>query len=272
MIAIIAAVGSVTAIGLICAVMLAVASKIMAVAEDERVALIRECLPGVNCGACGFSGCAGYAAALTEGGAEMNLCIVGGNEVLSRIGSILGKEPGDGVSRRVAVVHCAGDIETKKQKMKYSGIHTCTAAKQLFGGQGACTYGCIGYGDCENVCPSEAICIEKGLARIDTRKCSGCGLCARTCPNNVISTEFETIVVTVKCRSSETGAITKDKCAKGCIGCKMCVKACESEAITVSGFFPKIDYAKCTSCGKCAEICTRGCIAQRGFTAEVRTQ
>ena len=53
-------------IGLLCAVMLTIASKFMAVEVDERIPMVRECLPGANCGACGFAGCDGYAAALVE--------------------------------------------------------------------------------------------------------------------------------------------------------------------------------------------------------------
>ena len=58
------AIAVVTIIGIICAVMLSVASKVMAVEVDERVPLVRECLPGANCGGCGFPGCDGYAAAM----------------------------------------------------------------------------------------------------------------------------------------------------------------------------------------------------------------
>ncbi len=44
----------VSAIGLIAGVGLAVASVVMAVPVDEKAEAIRECLPGANCGACGF--------------------------------------------------------------------------------------------------------------------------------------------------------------------------------------------------------------------------
>ena len=57
---------AVSVIGVICAVLLAVASKVMAVKEDERFPAIRACLPGANCGACGYAGCDGYAKALVE--------------------------------------------------------------------------------------------------------------------------------------------------------------------------------------------------------------
>ncbi|MEG2396428.1 MAG: (Fe-S)-binding protein, partial [Oscillospiraceae bacterium] len=55
------------ALGLIAGLGLAVASELMAVPVDETSENIRECLPGANCGACGFSGCDGYAAALSNG-------------------------------------------------------------------------------------------------------------------------------------------------------------------------------------------------------------
>ena len=64
----------VTAIGLLCAIMLVLAAKFMAVKVDERVTEVREVLPGANCGACGYPGCDGYAAALVEDGAEPTLC------------------------------------------------------------------------------------------------------------------------------------------------------------------------------------------------------
>ncbi|MEE0443719.1 MAG: RnfABCDGE type electron transport complex subunit B, partial [Acutalibacteraceae bacterium] len=69
----------VSVIGLIAGLGLAVASIVMAVPVDKKAEAIRECLPGANCGACGFSGCDGYAAALSEGKTkETNLCAPGG--------------------------------------------------------------------------------------------------------------------------------------------------------------------------------------------------
>ena len=56
-----------SAIAVLCALLLTLASIFFAVKEDERAAAIRDCLPGANCGACGFSGCDGYAKALSEG-------------------------------------------------------------------------------------------------------------------------------------------------------------------------------------------------------------
>lgn len=60
--------------GIVFAILLGVAAKVFAVEVDERVPLVRECLPGANCGGCGFPGCDGLAAAIVEGRAPVNGC------------------------------------------------------------------------------------------------------------------------------------------------------------------------------------------------------
>jgi len=34
-----------------------------------------------------------------------------------------------------------------------------------------------------------------------------------------------------------------------------CVKACEFGAVSIVNFCAKVDYEKCTGCGKCHEVC-----------------
>ena len=45
-------------LGIIFGIILAVASKVFAVEKDPREEAITECLPGANCGGCGYAGCA----------------------------------------------------------------------------------------------------------------------------------------------------------------------------------------------------------------------
>ena len=246
-------------IGLICGVGLSVASSVMAVKEDERFPAIRDCLPGANCGACGFTGCDGYAKALLQPGTKTNLCVPGGAEAAKKLAAVLGVEAEETV-RKVAVVKCSGTCDVTQPKAEYRGIHTCSAAKLLFGGPGSCTYGCIGYGDCVAVCPQKAISLERGVAFVDAESCIGCGLCAKQCPQGVIALVPETAKSVVACSNRDKGAMTRKACSIGCIGCMKCAKNCEADAITVSGNLAAIDYAKCTGCGKCAEVCTTGCI------------
>jgi len=258
--AIYTAVFSVTTIGIICAAILCIASKLMHVKADERIAKLEEALPGVNCGACGYPGCSGYASALlADNSIAANLCSPGGPDVLAKISAILGVDAGS-IEKKTAIVKCSGDCDTQRKKMEYKGIQTCAAAKPLFGGESACAFGCLGYGDCQKVCPSEAICIDSNLARIMPHLCTGCGLCVKTCPNKLISVESAKIPVFVACKNIEKGAVTRKKCESGCIACGKCVRECTAGAITLIDNIAVIDYAKCTACGRCAEVCVTKCI------------
>ena len=80
----------VVVIGLIAGLGLAIASILLAVPKDEKAEAIEEMLPGANCGACGFSGCSGYAKALAHGEAKPGLCAPGGAEVAKTVSQYLG--------------------------------------------------------------------------------------------------------------------------------------------------------------------------------------
>ena len=256
------AIFSVTTIGVICAAVLCVASKLMYVKVDERVAQLEACLPGVNCGVCGYSGCAGYAVALLSGkGVKSNLCTPGGADALTQISAILGIEAESFVPKS-AIVNCIGDSSAQQKKMEYKGVQSCEAAKQLFGGENSCAFGCLGYGDCRIVCPVNAVCMENSLARIDARLCTGCALCVKACPNNLISVQNAGTPVFVLCSNIEKGAIVRKKCSRGCIACTKCVRECPNGAISIEDNLATIDYGKCAgaTCRRCVEVCVTKCI------------
>ncbi len=58
-------------IALVLGIGLAVANDVLHVEEDNRLEKVLELLPGVNCGACGYPGCAGFANAIVEGEVEV---------------------------------------------------------------------------------------------------------------------------------------------------------------------------------------------------------
>ena len=141
---IIIAVVIVSVIGLIAGLGLAVASKVMAVPVDEKAEEIQAALPGANCGACGFSGCSGYASALSQGKTtDTGRCMPGGAEVSKAIAKITGLAAGD-VVPMTAVVLCQGNMHNTDTKLNYVGVKSCKMATQLFGGPKECVYGCIG--------------------------------------------------------------------------------------------------------------------------------
>ena len=250
---------AVTMIGLICGVGLAVASHVMAVKEDERFPAIRECLPGANCGACGFTGCDGYAKALLTPGTRTNLCVPGGAEAARKLAAVLGVEA-ETVEAKTALVRCGGDCDHTSPKEDYRGIASCQAAKLFFGGSGTCIYGCLGLGDCMKVCPHGAISLVKGIASVDASICVGCGICAKTCPQQVIAIVPSRAKTAVLCSNHDKGAVTRKACSAGCIGCMKCVKTCEHDAVHVDGNLASVDYDKCIGCGACAQACPTGAL------------
>ena len=90
-------------IGIIVGAGLVYTGKKFYVPVDEREAAVRECLPGNNCGACGYAGCDAMAAAIAAGEAPVNGCPVGGNPAAEKIAAIMGTEAGE-VERNVAFV------------------------------------------------------------------------------------------------------------------------------------------------------------------------
>ena len=254
-------------IALVCALLLTVASVFFSVCnEDERLPRVRDALPGANCGACGFSGCDGYAKALCDGTTDKtNLCTPGGDGVAKEIAEILGTEAAE-VEELVAYVACNGACAPEEKKYEYTGPKTCKAANMSYSGDRFCTFACLGYGDCAKVCPRDAICItERGVAEIDPRKCIGCGLCAKICPNNIIHIIRDTSRVAVKCSNKYKGASVRNFCKTGCIACGKCEKSCPADAIHVIDNLAVIDYDKCTGCGICRDVCPVHCIHEGNF-------
>lgn len=250
----------VAGIGLICAVALVLAAKFMHIESDEKFEKIREVLPGANCGACGFSGCDGYANALAKGETEKtNLCVPGAEQVSKKLSELLGTSFED-VEKKTARVHCAGDCTKANKPTEYANVSTCAAMALLPVAKDACGFGCIGLGDCAAACPESAICVESGVARIDPEKCMGCGICAKTCPRSIIELIGEKERAFVSCSNHEKGAAVRVECKVGCIGCKKCEKTCAVGAIKVENDLAKIDYSICVKCGECVKVCPVGCL------------
>lgn len=86
----------------------------------------------------------------------------------------------------MAYVRCNGTCENTSVKQEYKSAKGCAAAKLFYGGDGACTYGCLGFGDCAAVCPKEAIDLVNGVAKVDPDLCIGCAMCSKVCPNHII--------------------------------------------------------------------------------------
>ena len=246
---------------------LAIASKVFAVKVDERLPLLKDALPGANCGGCGYAGCQAYAQAVLDGTAEIGLCAAGGAEATKKMSEIMGVEA-SAFERKVAMVKCRGQHHAAKGE--YEGIKDCRAAMFVTGnGPSACPNGCLGFGTCATVCRFDAITVENGVARIDPEKCIGCMQCVEVCPRKVIVPVTYNADIVIACSNRDRGAYTRQFCDVGCVGCHLCEKQCEHDAIHVINNLAVIDYSKCVSCGRCAAVCPRRLISDSNLRTDM---
>jgi len=268
-------------LGLLFGIGLALASKKFAVKTDPRLEQIVGLLPGANCGVCGGAGCFGFAESILSGKLSIDACRVSEEKIKEKIAQLLGQKLEKEV-KKIAVLLCNGGIKVK-DRFLYQGIEDCVAANLVLGGQKECVWGCLGFGDCERVCPFGAIKMSgEGLPIVDANKCKACNKCVLLCPKNLFTlvpithpvypvTNTKTLEVEnkisngvyVACSSHDLGKDTIAACPVGCIACRKCEQVCPADAIHVIDNLAVIDYNKCTSCGKCVEVCPTKIIKTR---------
>lgn len=205
------------------AALLALAYRWLQVEEDPRLEAICELLPQANCGGCGVPGCQQFAHALLAGQIAPAACNTAPADALARIAALLGTPVGTRV-RRVARLACAGGQHVARQRAHYQGLPGCRAAQMVSGGAKACSWGCLGLGDCTLRCRFDAIHLDThGLPVIDPDRCTACGDCVDACPRTLISLEPLENRLWVACRNRQPGPDARDVCAVACTACGRCV-------------------------------------------------
>jgi len=258
------------AIGTAAAIILYFVAQKFKVFEDPRIDEVEESLPAANCGGCGFAGCRNFAEALVKTDDWNDLfCPVGGNETMSKVAALLGKEAIE-QAPRVAVVRCNGTPEFRPRINEYDGAPTCAIAHSLYSGEGGCPHGCLGEGDCVVVCDFDAIHMDPvtGLPVVDDDKCTACGACVVACPRDIIELRKKNKKdrkIFVSCVNEEKGVVAKKNCSVACIGCSKCFKVCPFDAITMNNNLAFIDSEKCRLCRKCAPECPTNSILELNF-------
>ena len=264
------AVISLGVIGAVGAIILYAASKKFEVYEDPRIAQVQEVLPAANCGGCGYPGCSGFATACVGADTLEGLfCPVGGVDVMAKVAGILGKEA-TSADAMLAVVRCNGTCEARPKINQYDGVKSCAVASSLYGGETGCSFGCLGFGDCVDVCNFDAIFINPvtGIAEVIEDKCTSCGACVKACPKNLIELRKKgpkSRRIFVSCMNKDKGVVAKKACSNACIGCSLCFKECAFDAIKIENNLAYIDYNKCRLCRKCVDVCPTNAIHELNF-------
>ena len=223
------------------AIVLLIASIKLKVEVDPKIVQVHEVLPNIDCGACGFAGCASYAKAVVDNPRLLGKCAPGGPSVSNKIAGILNLHISGGGKPRRPVVHCRSHTENKEFYATYSGIESCTAVNAQPNVQ-QCSFGCLGYGDCVVACKFDALDIVDGLAVVNYDNCTGCGACVKACPRGLIEMVpfgHENMMI-VACRSIENGKTTRQMCSVGCIGCGLCAK--QTDLFRIENNLATIDF------------------------------
>lgn len=261
---------SLSGLGVVSGIILYVIARKFKVIEDPRIDSVEKVLPAANCGGCGYAGCRNFAEACVKATDLSNLyCPVGGNDCMESVARVLGLEAVKKMPQ-VAVVRCNGTSENCTKINIYDSAPTCAIAASLYGGETQCHYGCLGHGDCVNVCKFDALSIDEktGLPVVDEEKCTACGACVTACPRNIIELRKKgpkDRKIYVSCMNQDRGGTAKKVCRVACTGCTLCVKECNFDAITVTNFLAYIDPDKCKLCRKCVSVCPTGAIREFNF-------
>ncbi len=261
---------SLSAIGIVAAVILFIIARKFKVYEDPRIDKVEEALPAANCGGCGYPGCRNFAEVCVKADNLSDLyCPVGGNDTMSVLASILGLDAVAQV-KQIAVLRCNGACEHRPNINIYDGAYNCTVASNLYGGDTGCEYGCLSLGECVEVCDFDALYMDEktGLPVVVEENCTACNACVEVCPKDLFELRKQGPKgrrIYIACRNEDKGGVAKKSCSVACIGCSKCVKECPHDAITIDNFLAFIHDDKCKLCRKCAPVCPTNCILELNF-------
>ena len=230
-------------LGLLFGVILSIAYKQFKVYEDPRIDIVEGMLPNANCGACGVPGCRAFAEQVIIEGTNPAKCTVSSEDGIQAIAGFLGIEASQ-EDKYVARLLCAGGIKEAHNLAGYKGgMSSCRGEAVVVGGSKDCSWGCLGLGDCEEVCDFSAISMsDNGLPVVDSEKCTACNDCVEVCPKELFVLMPVSQKLLVQCKSLLEGDLAESKCSVACTGCSRCAADSAPGVIEIIDNLAVINY------------------------------
>ena len=232
-------------LGALFGAILAMAYKKLRVYEDPRIDQVEEMLPSANCGACGVPGCRAFAEKVVANELNPAKCTVSSPAGIQEIADYLGIEASN-ETKRVSRLLCAcGKAEAKESALYEGQLTSCRGESIVAGGPKECSWGCLGLGDCEEICDFDAIIMNaNGLPVVDAVKCTACGDCVDVCPKHLFELMPVDQQLLVQCKSLLEGEAAEERCVVACTGCSRCVADAPEGVISIDQNLAVINYAK----------------------------
>lgn len=143
------------------AAVLLVTARLLPGDDGSLAEQIERVLPRIQCGQCGYPGCAPYARAIAEGTADINRCPPGGDGTIRELAELLGRE--------------APPLDTTYGQASMDSVALIDETL------------CIGCNRCAEACPVDAIVgVHQMMHTVISDHCTGCELCLPACPVDCI--------------------------------------------------------------------------------------
>lgn len=202
----------------------------------------------------------------------------------------------------VAVVHCRSHDGENRLRYQPALGGSCLERSLRHGGERACTWACLGAGDCVAACAEKALVMRDGLPVVDASRCTGCGGCLPACPRHVLGLQPVEARLVVACQSDLAPVDRPAVCDKACAGHGACLETRflapghverrgnrpalrhdhSANLLPLLSLCPTgtfVDRAphrpwftvneSCTACGDCLPLCPApGCILPAGEVAD----
>jgi ferredoxin len=170
-------------------------------------------------------------------------CTVSSESGIEQIAAFMGVEASS-EEKRVARVLCAGGKNEAHNRATYKGrLSSCRGEAVVAGGAKDCNWGCLGLGDCADVCDFDAIVMsDDALPVVDPDKCTACGDCVDICPKGLFELMPVSRQLIVQCKSQLEGDLATDRCSVACNACGRCVADAAPGLIEIKSGYAQINY------------------------------